>query len=439
MAILEKKKIGLIGAIAIVAGNMMGSGIALLPSSLASIGSITIISWTISLFGVLSLAFVFARLGLKDPKQGGPVAYARKLSPILGFQTELLYWGANWIGNLAIAITGVEYLSVFYHPLTDPIIGGIATIIFLWIFTIINFFGADKIAKIVSVTVLLLLIPVIGTAVFGWFHFSSEIFISNWNVSSMSSSRAIFSGILLAIWAFIGVESASVSANLVENPKRTIPLATLIGTGIAALAYIASTTAISGMFPANEMVKSGAPFAVSFAAITGNWIKPFVSAFTAVACLASLGSWMMLVGQAGIAAAKRGTLPPIFGRINEKRGVPIAGLIINSILMSILMILIMIISYLGKKNTIEVFNFIISIAVLLTLFPYLYSCLQLIKLDGIRTKLFISFISAILACILIFIALAGAEKQEMVGALIVSLICFILYAIKQSKKSKEIN
>jgi cadaverine:lysine antiporter len=434
----EKKKIGLIGATAIVIGNMMGSGIALLPASLAAIGSITIISWIIVLIGALSLAYVFARLGLEDPEQGGPVVYARKLSPILGFQTELLYWAANWIGNLAVAITGVEYLSIFYPSLSNPLIGGFVTIASVWIFTIVNFFGADKIAKIVSITVILLLIPVIGTAVLGWAHFSTKQFVNNWNVSSASSIDAVFSGIILTFWAFIGIESASVSAALVKKPKRTIPLATLIGTLIAAIAYLASTTVISGMFQANKIAQSGAPFALSFGLILGNWVKPFVSGFTAIACLASLGSWMMLVGQAGIAAAKRGSLPQVFARINEKRGVPVMGLTLNSILMTILMIVIMGISYFQKKSSIEIFSSVISIAVLLTLLPYVYSCLQLIKFDGITKKTFISFIASILASIMIFTAFAGAQDQEITQTLIISIVCFLLYAIKQSYKPKEI-
>jgi cadaverine:lysine antiporter len=430
---LDKKQIGLIGACAIVVGNMMGSGISLLPANLAAIGSITLISWLITFLGALALAYVFARLGIINPKIGGPVAYANHLSPILGFQTGLLYWVANWIGNLAVAITGVSYLSVFYPPLLKPIIGGIATIAFIWFFTIINFFGADKIAKIVSVTVFLLLIPVIGTAIFGWFHFSKEQFLSNWNVSNTSAMHAIFLGILLAIWSFIGVESASVSAGLVKKPKRTIPLATMIGTSIAALAYIASTTAISGMFSAGKMQMSGAPFTLSFGAIVGTWAKPYVSLFTAVACLASLGSWMMIVGQAAVAASKQNTLPKIFERVN-KRNMPVMGLIINSSLMSLLMIILVIIGYFSKQSTIVVFKEVISIAVLLTILPYFYSCLQLIKLKGDRVVI---FIFAILASFFCFTALVGADNIELIFLVVVSFICFIFYAVKLNKQRIE--
>lgn len=424
------KKIGLFTAIGIVVGNMMGSGIALLPADMAAIGSITIISWAIAFIGSLALAYIFARLGMVDPKQGGLVAYSGQIAPILGFQTGLMYWSANWIGNLAIAVTGISYLSVFFPILKSTIPSGIAVIGCVWLFTILNFWGVDKIAKIVSMSVFLLLIPVVGTALFGWGHFSSHLFISNWNVAHAPVGKAIFSGILLAIWSFIGVESASVNAALVNNPKRTVPLATLIGTAIAALVYVASTTVISGMFPASVVATSDAPFALSFGNILGNWVQPFVSAFTAIACLASLGSWMMLVGQAGVAAAKNGTLPKIFG-LENKKGIPVEGLIINSLLMTILMLAVMF----GGKTSNYMFGELITIAALFTILPYFYSALELIRIDGVSRKSMVHFIMALIGAIFCFTVLIGAKFNALIATTIVSLACFILYAIKNREQS----
>lgn len=118
------KKIGLFACTGVVAGNMMGSGIALLPANLASIGGIAIWGWIISIIGAMSLAYVYARLATKNPQQGGPIAYAGEISPAFGFQTGVLYYHANWIGNLAIGITAVSYLSTFFPVLNDPGSGG---------------------------------------------------------------------------------------------------------------------------------------------------------------------------------------------------------------------------------------------------------------------------------------------------------------------------
>ncbi|WP_421032323.1 efflux RND transporter periplasmic adaptor subunit [Klebsiella pneumoniae] len=118
------KKIGLFACTGVVAGNMMGSGIALLPANLASIGGIAIWGWVISIIGAMSLAYVYARLATKNPQQGGPIAYAGEISPAFGFQTGVLYYHANWIGNLAIGITAVSYLSTFFPILNNPVSQG---------------------------------------------------------------------------------------------------------------------------------------------------------------------------------------------------------------------------------------------------------------------------------------------------------------------------
>jgi len=431
----DAKKIGLFGAVAIVAGNMMGSGIALLPANLAKIGSISVFAWAVAGIGALALAFVYARLGTENPQAGGPVAYAGEVAPILGFQTGVLYFHANWIGNLAIAITGVDYLSVFFPILTQPIAAGIATIAVIWLFTAVNLLGAGWIGRLVTVGVILLLIPVFLTGTYGWAFFDVAQFKANWNVGGQSSSQAIMAAVLLCIWSFIGVESASVGAGVVKNPKRTIPLSTLIGTCVAGLVYVLSCTAISGMFPADVVAKSGAPFSLAAGHMLGPWAPRVVSAVVAFACLASLGSWMLLVSQAGARAASDGTLPNVFSRTNRK-GIPATGILITSLFMTVLMGILMLISKGG--NTQEIFGHIASIAVLLTLPPYLYSALNLISLHGFRDpRGFVPLTASILACVFCFIALSGATRAYLAAAVIVMLGVFIFYAGKDRTEFKR--
>ncbi|MFH1790502.1 MAG: cadaverine/lysine antiporter [Candidatus Omnitrophota bacterium] len=422
------KKIGLFAASAIVAGNMMGSGIALLPANLAKIGSISVYAWVIACLGALALAFVYARLGTENPQPGGPVAYAGEVSPILGFQTGVLYFNANWIGNLAIAITGVDYLSVFFPVLTHPFTAGIVTIIVIWIFTGLNLLGANWIGRLVSIGVVLLLVPVILTGTYGWTFFDPKLFSANWNVGGQPSSQAVMAALLLCIWSFIGVESASVGAGVVENPKRTIPLSTIIGTSIAGIVYLLSSTAILGMFPAVTVAGSGAPFSLAAGHMFGPWAPKLVSAIVAFACLCSLGSWMLLVSQAGARASRDGTLPSVFGRVN-KSGIPVAGIIYTSLFMTGLMVVLMLMS--KAANTQEIFGHIASIAVVLTLPPYLYSALDLIRMHGFRDrKAMVSLVAGLSASAFCFIAIAGESRMYLAAAMIIMLGVFIFYVGK---------
>ncbi|EJR5449074.1 cadaverine/lysine antiporter [Vibrio cholerae] len=422
------KKIGLIACTGVVAGNMMGSGIALLPSTLASVGSISIYSWLICIVGALSLAFVFARLATKNPQEGGPIAYAGEVSPVFGFQTGVLYYHANWIGNLAIAITGVSYLSVFFPVLNNPIPAGLATIASVWLFTLVNLLGGSWVSRLCTIGLVLILIPVVGTALFGWTHFDSALYSQNWNVSAGSDGHAVITAVLICLWSFVGVESAAVSSGMVENPKRTVPLATMLGTGLAGLIYVLSTQMISGMFPASEVAASGAPFALATTALFGSWTAPFVSAFTALACFTSLGSWMMLVGEAGKRATNDGNFPKVFGE-TDRNGVPKKGLLIASSMMTLLMLVLMFFSS-ETAHASDLFNQLTTDAVLLTMLPYFYSSINLIRFEGMTTRnTFVMLFSGI-ASLFCMVALAGAEGSTLTATFIMSLIILMFYSKK---------
>ncbi|KQA17597.1 cadaverine/lysine antiporter [Vibrio metoecus] len=423
------KKIGLIACTGVVAGNMMGSGIALLPSTLASVGSISIYSWLICIVGALSLAFVFARLATKNPQEGGPIAYAGEVSPVFGFQTGVLYYHANWIGNLAIAITGVSYLSVFFPVLNNPIPAGLATIASVWLFTLVNLLGGSWVSRLCTIGLVLILIPVVGTALFGWTHFDSALYSQNWNVSAGSDGHAVITAVLICLWSFVGVESAAVSSGMVENPKRTVPLATMLGTGLAGLIYVLSTQMISGMFPASEVAASGAPFALATTALFGSWTAPFVSAFTALACFTSLGSWMMLVGEAGKRAANDGNFPKVFGE-TDRNGVPKKRYwLIASSMMTLLMLVLMFFSS-ETAHASDLFNQLTTDAVLLTMLPYFYSSINLIRFEGMTTRnTFVMLFSGI-ASLFCMVALAGAEGSTLTATFIMSLIILMFYSKK---------
>ena len=433
----SSKQIGLIACTGIVAGNMMGSGIALLPANLAKIGSISLFGWIIALAGALSLAYVFARLATRDPQVGGPIAYAGRLGPAFGFQTAVLYYHANWIGNLADCLAGVAYLSVFFPSLNNPVPAGITSIVIIWVMAFVNMLGGNWVSRLTTVGLVLVLIPVFGTAAFGWFWFSPETYHANWNTSGQINSHAIMTSILICLWAFVGVESASVSSGLVKNPKRTVPLATLLGTAFAGVVYILATQVMSGMFPAKIMEVTGAPFAASAALIVGDWAAPIVSAFTAFACLAALGSWMMMVGQAGVRAARDGNFPKIYGEV-DSHGVPRKGIVLSAIKMTLLMALMTFMASSGSRSS-DMFGNLIGIAVLLTMLPYFYSCVALIRLEGASLKHILSLVASVIGCLFCFVALSGADGTKLMVTFIISLTILMFWGRKLGVRDLKTN
>lgn len=423
----EENKIGLLPLTAMVAGNMMGSGVFMLPANLAQIGSISLWGWVFTAVGAIALALVFSGLGLLAPKAGGPYAYVKAAyGDYLGFQTVYIYWLAAWIGNIAIALVSVGYLSFFFPELKQPWPSCLASIVIVWFFTIANGFGAKIVGKLQTFTTTAMLIPVVGVAVAGWFWFNPDFFTQAYNISGHANSSAITSAAALTLWAFIGVESAAVSAGVVKNPRRNIPLATMLGVLLAAITYILSTSVIMGIIPNSLLAASASPFALAATAMLGpigGWV---VSICAVLACFGTLAGWTLLTGQSAKAAADDHLFPAIFSKVN-KYNIPFAGLILVAVLMSFILLATV------SPSLSKQFELISLITVFLALLPYLYSAAAAIIIGyraGMPKKRYIFFsIIALLALIYSFWAITGAGANIIYYGVMVLLISIPLYIV----------
>ena len=326
------RKMSLTQATMLVAGNMIGTGLFLLPVNLAQVGGIAVFGWVIATVGVAALGLVFAKLGELNPQEGGPYAYARDfLGPYAGFQTNYVYWFGNWIGNIAIAVAAVGYLAELIPGISGPPASVFATAAVIWLLTFANILGPRVVGALETWTMALALIPIMAIALLGWFWFDTDTFLAGWNVTGESNMHAISRAASMALWAYMGIESAAVSAGVIENPKRNVPLATLIGLGLAAVVYMLSSTVIMGILPNEELQTSHAPFAEAARLALGTTGAIVISVCAVLKSMGSLGGWMLLVGQSAKAAADDGMFPRAFSRLNGN-GVPGRGLIIVAVL-----------------------------------------------------------------------------------------------------------
>ncbi len=419
------KKMSLLPATMLVAGNMVGTGVFLLPVNLASVGGISVFGWLIATGGAAALGLIFAKLGQLDPQEGGPYAYARDfLGPYVGFQTNYVYWFGNWIGNIAIAIAAVGYLAELVPGISLPPASVFATAGVIWLLTFANIRGPKVVGAIETWTMSLALIPILGIAVLGWFWFDPAVFRSSWNVSGGSDAHAINRAASIALWAYMGIESASVSAGVIENPKRNIPLATMIGLGLSAVVYLLSSTVIMGIIPNAQLQTSHAPFAEAARIAVGTPGMVIIAVCAVLKSVGSLGGWMLLVGQSSKAAADDGMFPTVFARLN-RHGVPGRGLVIVGVLMTIVLFATMSPTIAGQ------FNRIIDLAVILVVIPYIYASVAVVKVVfdhqlPRRTFLLYKWI-AIAAVIYCLWTVLGGDPRTVVHAMIALLLSVPLY------------
>ena len=353
---------------------MTGSGIFLLPAALALYGGISVFGWIFTVLGTILLALVFSRLSKLISRAGGPYAYSREgFGDFAGFLVAWGYWLSIWTGNAAIAVAGVGYLSVFIPSLKEnPLISALVAIGAIWLFTFINTKSIKKVGLVQLITTLLKILPLLLFGTFGFLYFNSSHF-QPFNLSEASNFDAITATAALALWAFLGLESATIPSDKVKNPTKTIPRATIAGIFIAALLYISSTIGVMGVIAPAELQHSAAPFADAAQKIWGNWASGLVAAGAAIACFGALNGWILLQGQLPMAAARDHLFPPFFKKLSKK-GVPVVGLIIASVLASFL------VSVNYTKGLVKMFSFIIMLSTLSCLLPYLFSSLSEIAL-----------------------------------------------------------
>ena len=427
----EENKIGLVPATFMVAGNMMGSGVFMLPANLAGIGSIAIWGWIITTVGAVALALVFSKLTQIYPAAGGPYAYAKKaFGDYMGYQTNLVYWLANVVGNVGLAVAGLGYLTTFFPVLKDPLVMAMAQIAVIWFFTYANILGPNVVAKIQSMTTTLALVPIVGIALLGWFWFNPETYMQGWNVTGKSDMTAIGMTLNFTLWAFIGVESASVSTAVVKNPTRNVPIATVTGVIIAAVCYILSSSAIMGIIENKELISSSAPFSQAVAIALGPKAGDVVAICAAIGCLGSLGGWTLLVGQTAQAAANDGLFGKMFA-CETKKGVPATGLAIVALIMTAQVLGTM------SPTASEQFGKIASIAVIMTLLPYIYSSVA-IKIIGreklnVRQGIFYTVIGLI-AAFYSMAAMIGSDPGQTRWALMFVIFTIILYELSINRQ-----
>ncbi|HEX5766079.1 MAG TPA: putrescine-ornithine antiporter, partial [Woeseiaceae bacterium] len=315
----EQKKMSLMQLTFIVAVNMMGSGIIMLPTNMAQVGAISLLSWIVTAVGSMAIAYGFAQAGVFNDRSGGMAAYAEDAYGRSGyFQVFFLYFLSLAIGNVAIAISAVGYLATFFPWLSStPISTCIGVIGLLWLTTFANFGGPSVTGRIGSITVWGVIIPVGTLSLIGWFWFSTDTFAAAWNPQGLSLMEGMGSSVALTLWAFLGMESAAQNSAAVENPKRNVPLACMFGTLGAAVIYVLSTTVIQGIVPNAELADSTGPFGLAFAKMFNPTVGSVIMALAVVACLGSLLGWQFTIAQTGKAAAEDRMFPALFARVNR--------------------------------------------------------------------------------------------------------------------------
>ncbi|MBB3348971.1 MULTISPECIES: amino acid permease [unclassified Sphingomonas] len=360
------------GLLALVMGNLIGSGIYLLPATLAPLGANATLGWVVTIAGAMTLSFVFARLAAAIPRAGGPYAYAdAAFGPVIGFATAWSYWTLVWAGNGAVAVAVVSALSLAFPALAPH--AAIAAVVLVWLAVLVNIRGVDLAVRLQMATMVIKLVPLAAVVLLAaWLLLTRGVAVSQ-EVAVPLTVTGTAGAAALTFWGFLGVESATVPADRVADARRIVPRATLIGTAAVGVIYLIVSSAITALMPRATVAASPAPIAAFLGLGFGGGVAQVVALFAAISALGTLNGFVLLQGEVPRAMAQGGVFPRWFAR-ETAQGTParahvVAGLLVTAVTLANF-----------TRGMGDLFAFVASVSLAAGMLAYLASALAAVKL-----------------------------------------------------------
>ncbi len=369
------RKLGLFAAIALVMGNMIGSGVFLLPASLAPFGWNAVVAWIATISGALVLAYVLTRLTRAFPDAGGPTGFVQAaFGSVAAFLIGWVFLVSIWTGMVTIAVAAISYLSSMVPGIADvPLRPAILAAVIVWLLTLLNLRGVKAAGNFQVVTVLIKIIPlvvviVIAAALLG----GGTGEIAPFKPEAISLT-AINGAAALTLWALLGFECASVATARVENASVNVPRATMWGTALTGLLYLLVCSAIALMLPAEIASTSPAPFATFVERYWAPGPAALVAVFAVVSCVGALNGWMIMVGELPRTMAEKGMLPAWFAA-TDKNGTPRRALLVSAVIATIMVMMN------ASRTMQELFEFLLLLSTSANLWLYLVCAMAALRL-----------------------------------------------------------
>ena len=432
--------LGLTSATGLVIGSIVGTGVFTMPAVLAGAGTMGIIVLGVIAVGAMLLAVLFGQLTKRVPNSdGGLYAYSRhEFGDFAGYLVGWCYWVQSWAGNAAIVSSWVFYVdALFGWAHNTGMENWCIAMVGLWVPAIINLIGVRQMAWFQNVTVVLKFLPLLFVGVVGWFFVTSANFGPfNATGGSLYSGIGIAAGV--ALFSFIGVEAAAITAKRVRDPRRNVMRASVIGTAASALLYVLVTAAVMGLVSHHTLVGTGSPFVNAFETMFPHnaWAGKFIAAIAVISGIGALNGWTLIVTETSRAIAQDDMFPRPFAW-SDRKGTAWFGILVGTALPSLLMLW----AY-NTKTGLTVFTYLVDLTVVTVAIPYFMSAIaQLTFLVSRRRRvvgwalardLMVAGISVLFSMWVTF----ASGYQVVYQALVVILAGLILYAFLNARRER---
>lgn len=367
----KSQTIGIWITTALVVGTIIGSGIFMLPVSLAPLGRNALIGWLVSGGGALCIVFALAQLS-RLSGDGIQANIERELGPTIAFLVAWAFWVSNWVAQASVAIAAASALSF-----AGPQFGGQDMIVpaaigWVVLLTAVNAIGVRAAGGLSLVTVAIKLLPLLAVI---WLFLERSASGAHYEPlpATPITIANVAAATAMTFWAFTGFEGATTPVGKVRNPGRTIPRALLGGTAFVVVLYMVAGTSIQMLLPANVVAASPAPFADALVSRWGYGAATVAAVTIAIAAIGCLNGLILATGELGYAMALRKDLPPFMAKT---RGVstPVGAQFVGSGLTVLLLLAN------SSRATASLFTFTILLSAAAVVVVYFTSALAALSL-----------------------------------------------------------
>jgi APA family basic amino acid/polyamine antiporter len=326
-----KRSLGLLDATAISVGAIIGGGIFVVTGIVAGLaGSALVVSMVVAAVIAFFTALSFAELAAWQPVEGSVYEYTRQvISPFSGFLAGWMWMVSNTFTGAAVSLGFAYYLTAWFPGLPANVVAAVLCLAF----TVLNFFGARKSARLNTVLVVAKLLILGFFVVFGALNMDTSNF-----APFEPFNPGVLYGAYFIFFAYTGFGRAAVVAEEVKDAKRNVPKALLLSLVVSTVIYVLVGVVAVGLVGSNVLAGSNSPLAEAVNA-TGSPLAVQIVAFGGLLATASVLLTAVLgVSRMAYSMARGGDLPQVLAKLNPKFCTPYYAIWAVGVLMALLVL-----------------------------------------------------------------------------------------------------
>lgn len=328
-----RRDLGLLDAVAVGLGAIIGAGIFVVTGVAASVaGPALIAGLLIAAIAATCNALSSAQLAARYPTSGGTYEYGYQvLNPAAGFAAGWTFLASKLAAGGTVALGFGSYLATFL-PRTSPVAAGVGAVAAL---TVANLLGIRKAGRlnlaIVTVTV--------GSLVYFVLAGFPAVRMTNFQPFAPNGAASVMQSAAILFFAYTGYARIATLGEEVRDPSRTIPRAIVLSLAISCALYFSVASVAVGVLGAEALARAGAPLVEAARRFGGVGAGTVVTVGATTAMLGVLLSQVLGISRMMLAMARRRDLPPALAHVHPDRAVPDRAILLTGAIIALIAIL----------------------------------------------------------------------------------------------------